>query len=150
MLRCVVTLLVSIHVLLLCVPRADADARARLEALLERSGIHASTGLDATPEAPVMRGRTGALTDTGDSGDTLFCLNFTKRDTRKMLGVRKGHAYVCFNFLQNPSEAVGNVLNRRGQQQCLITGFFDEGPTLEQDCLILALCGQIYVAGSCF
>jgi hypothetical protein len=90
------------------------------------------------------------LTDTGDTAETLFCSNFTKRDTKKMLGVRQGHAYVCFNFLQNPSEAVGNVLNARGQQQCLITGFFDEGPTLDQDCLILALCDQIYVAGSCF
>jgi hypothetical protein len=132
--------LVAIVALILSVRCAQADPRTRLEALLGRSGVvTAGAAAVASP-----------LNDTGDGSDTLFCLTFNRRDARTMLRLRQGHAYVCFNFLQNPSEAVGNVLDGKGQQRCLITGFFEEGPTLDQDCLILAFCGQVYVAGACF
>jgi hypothetical protein len=138
--------LVAMSFLVLVAPPAEADSRARLEALLERSGVHGQRDADGRARRP---GRS-ALKDTGEAGDSLFCLTFSRRDTRKMLGSRKGHSYVCFNFLQNPAEAVGNVLNRHGQQQCLITGFFEEGRNVESDCLILAYCGQVHVAGNCF
>jgi hypothetical protein len=137
--------LIAIAGVILCVRCAHADPRARLEALLDRSGV-AAVGAAGHTGAAVA----SPLKDTGDGGDTLFCLTFNRRDTRTMLRLRQGHAYVCFNFLQNPSEAVGNVLDGKGQQQCLITGFFEEGPTLDSDCLLLAFCGQVYVAGACF
>jgi hypothetical protein len=138
-------LVIAIAALILCVRCAHADSRARLEALLDRSGV-AADGAGGRSGAAVA----SPLNDTGDGSDTLFCLTFDRRDARTMLRLRQGHAYVCFNFLQNPSEAVGNVLDGKGQQRCLITGFFEEGPTLDQDCLILAFCGQVYVAGACF
>jgi hypothetical protein len=124
-----------------------ADSRDRLESLLAQLDIAAvpAEAAAARPATPAL-----ALTNTGDAADTLFCLTFDKRDTKRTLRMSKSHAYVCFNFLQNPSEAVGNVLNRRGRQRCLITGFFQQGRTIDEDCLVLAFCTDVYVAGACF
>ncbi|MDD1668149.1 MAG: hypothetical protein LUO96_06750 [Methanomicrobiales archaeon] len=125
---------------------AHADSRTRLEALLGSLEVTAGRFEKAGPrEAERML----PLRDTGDAAETLFCLTFNRRETKQMLNVRHGHAYVCFNFLQNPSEAVGNVLDKRGRQRCLITGFFGQGTTVEDDCLVLALCGSVFVAGAC-
>ena len=125
---------------------AHADPSARLEALLKASDV-AVRSFQPPPSAGGLQPL--PLRDTGEGADSLFCLTFNKRETKRTLRER-GHAYVCFNFLQNPSEAVGNVLDRKGRQRCLITGYFAQGETKDRDCLILAFCGQVYVAGACY
>jgi len=137
---------------------AHAQPVGRLLALLEDAGL--KPGAMTREVRGALRGERAeiapgelpaapALTDTGDGAESLFCLNFDRRDTRRMLHMRGSHAYVCFNFLQNPSEAVGGVLTQRGRSRCLITGLFLEGLTTADDCLVLAFCNSVVVAGSC-
>jgi hypothetical protein len=125
---------------------AHADPSSRLEALLKASDVSVRR---LQPPSTAGGLQPMPLRDTGDGADSLFCLTFNKRETKRTLRER-GHAYVCFNFLQNPSEAVGNVLDRKGRQRCLITGYFAQGETMDRDCLILAFCDQVYVAGACY
>jgi len=122
-----------------------ADPSSRIEGLLRRSELSPRHLERVKPSAalPLL-----PLKDTGDGAETIFCLTFDRRETRRMLR-KEGHAYVCFNFLQNPSEAVGNILSKSGRQRCLITGFFAQGETIYDDCLVLAFCGNVYVTGSC-
>lgn len=86
---------------------------------------------------------------TGANAESLVCLTFNKRETRQTFGLRKAHVYVCFNFLQNPSEGVGNVLDRRGRERCVVTGAFHAGSTAAEDCLVLSLCSKVFVTGAC-
>ena len=123
-----------------------ADPSSRIEGLVRRSELSPRHLERVKPSAalPLL-----PLKDTGDGAETIFCLTFDRRETRRMLR-KEGHAYVCFNFLQNPSEAVGNILSKSGRQRCLITGFFAQGETIYDDCLVLAFCGNVYVTGSCY
>jgi hypothetical protein len=115
------------------------------------ASLHALRGRMPPPTSPAAVGTVRALplSSTGGAAESLFCLTFDRRETRSTFGLRGAHVYACFNFLRNPAEAAGAVLDRRGRPRCLVTGSFRQGATPAEDCLVLALCGQVFVTGAC-
>ncbi len=128
---------------------ARADGPERLVASLQM--LHGRT-LEAPATARSERARALALSNSGGAAESLFCLTFDRRETHrtfKLRGLRGAHVYACFNFLRSPAEAVGAVLDRRGRSRCLVTGSFRQGTTPAEDCLVLALCDDVFVTGAC-
>jgi hypothetical protein len=120
-------------------PMPDA---ARVRALAGAGSFEGSVATGGNPRAL-------PLTDSGDAGESIFCLTFTRQETRRTFGIRGAHVYACFNFLRDPSEAVGAVLDKRGRPRCLVTGTFRKGSTPAGDCLVLALCEDVFLTGAC-
>lgn len=123
------------------IARADGPERlsASLHALRERM----------SPAVGEQGARALALSNSGAAAESIFCLTFDRRETQRTFGLRGAHVYACFNFLRNPSEAAGAVLGRQGRPRCLVTGSFRQGPTPAEDCLVLAVCGDVFVTGAC-
>ena len=117
---------------------ARADGPERLSASLQALRGRTSQGVRALQ-----------VSNTGAAAESIFCLTFDRRESQRTFGLRGTHVYACFNFLRNPAEAAGAVLDRRGRPQCLVTGSFRQGPTPAEDCLVLALCGEVFVTGAC-
>jgi hypothetical protein len=124
--------------------RADGPER-----LLVSAQALSGRAADAASAAGDGRSRALRLTNSGSAAESIVCLTFDRRESQRTFGLRGAHVYACFNFLRDPAEAVGAVLDRRGRAQCLVTGSFRQGATAAEDCLILALCGDVFVTGAC-
>lgn len=120
---------------------AQVSSVQRLEALGSRLGVGMGAAQLNLQSRPVKT--------TGDMAESLVCLTFDRRETRQTFGLRRARVYVCFNLLENPSEALGIALDRRGRQRCVVTGSFHAGPTAAEDCLVLSVCGNAFITGAC-
>jgi hypothetical protein len=124
---------------------AHADGPGRLLASAHALGGRPSEAASAGDG----RSRALRLTNSGSAAESIVCLTFDRRESQRAFRVRGAHVYACFNLLRDPAEAVGAVLDRRGRAQCVVTGSFRQGATAAEDCLILALCGDVFVTGAC-